>query len=77
MIVETMLTHAEYTPPLKVVNFDYCMDRLPEWWVLDAKGKKIARFFDKYLAKDFLIEYDRTYQNSKIQAAQDSACTST
>lgn len=49
-----MLTHAEYTLPLEVVEFDHDMDRLPEWWILDAKGKKIARFFDRYAAKYYL-----------------------
>lgn len=70
MIVETMHTPADFTPPLEVVEFDYDMDRMQEWWVLDSKGKKVARFFDRYSAKEFLTSYDSSYRNSKIQKTQ-------
>lgn len=70
MIVVTMLMPANL--PLELVYFDHDMDRMPEWWILDASGKKVARFFDKQSAREFLNSYDNSHQRTKVQETQNT-----
>lgn len=70
---------ADFTLPLEVVEYDYDMDRMPEYWIMDSKGKKIARFFDKYAARyylksvSYMVDYGASLQTIKMAIHNDNS----